>query len=80
MAKMESDLESQMTAIRREHAKAIDSYVARDQAWQLEKEVIFTGVKIRDPIRQPFFSTFFAKLKKSAKLKEFLLNSSKILS
>ena len=50
MAKMESDLESQMTAIRREHAKAIDSYVARDQAWQLEKEVIFTGVKIRDAI------------------------------
>ena len=51
MAKMESDLESQMTAIRREHAKAIDSYVARDQAWQLEKEVIFTGDKIRDSIR-----------------------------
>ena len=64
MAKMESDLESQMTAIRREHAKAIDSYVARDQAWQLEKEVIFTGVKIRGPIVQAFF-TIWRNMKKA---------------
>ena len=40
MARMQSEMEAQMHAMRREHSKVVDNYEARDQAWQLEKEVI----------------------------------------
>ena len=39
MARMQSEMEAQMHAMRREHSKVVDNYEARDQAWQLEKEV-----------------------------------------
>ena len=48
MESLRTEMENQMHAIRREHAKVVDNYVARDQAWQLEKEVHTT-------IRVPFF-------------------------